>query len=117
MESCGMKLSELYTDESKWVKTMFSGYRATPTAEPVRRSEIALLGGSFPAPNCFCLLEGIRQVITMDAHRRATLREKIKLAIQKLFPERINGIIGFNDHPDTTFADVQAVIREVESTQ
>jgi hypothetical protein len=33
------------------------------------------------------------------------------LTIRELFPERGNcGIVGFNDHPDTTIEDVQAVL-------
>jgi len=115
------KLSELFTDESKWVKKMFAGYRAAPKAPPVPPSD-----REKPA-NCFCLSEGLRVVLPDDnigydslLEPRRALRRKVIAAIHKLFPIRIpkpGGIITFNDHPETTFADVQAVIREVESAQ
>jgi hypothetical protein len=36
---------------------------------------------------------------------------ELKIAIAKHYP-RFHGLIGFNDHPDTTFEDVQKVLKE-----
>ena len=44
--------------------------------------------------------------------RRGVLSGYLHLAVRALFPERVNDfavVTGFNDHPDTTFEDVQLV--------
>jgi len=108
------KLSELFTDESTWAQKMFTGFRPLPMLPPTPVSE------ADPTANCFCLSEGIRRVYPApysDGEARRALRQLVIEAIHKLFPTREGGIINFNDHRNTTFADIQAVIREVESAK
>ena len=102
-----MKLSELFTDESKWVKGMFHGFRSNPTDQP--RPTITIHA------NCHCLMGGAR-ICVAD---REPFQDRIRLAIAKLFPDRTQSdgsvsIAAFNDDDRTTFADVQAVIKEIE---
>lgn len=105
-----MKLSELFTDASKWVKNKNCARRLpNGTAIPTHGDG-----------DCWCLLGGTN-VVALDPDENFFLRDKIRVAIKKLFPgawrdrHGFIGIATFNDDPQTTFADVQAVIREVEA--
>jgi hypothetical protein len=104
-----MKLSEFLNDESKWTKGLMWGIRN----EDGSVSECA--------PNeCatrFCLLGASAVAASYPV-------TYIGMAIERLFPDRVVylsagrhygaskavSLVQFNDHPDTTFADVRAVV-------
>lgn len=89
-----MDLTKLYTHPDQWMKNAFSN--STRTAH--------CLMGSLLNPNGLGLVGTIAK------------------AIHQLFPERSScgvypgcvEVARFNDHPDTTFEDVQKVLQQAE---
>jgi hypothetical protein len=113
-----MTLSELFSDESKWVKDMSCGVRAPDGS--VRRC-----APEASDANCWCLIGGASHLVP-DYEDLSPAMRKIRAACKELFPDRsliwnakkdyaYVSVSHFNDHPDTTFADVQSVIQHVES--
>lgn len=115
-----MKLSELFTDETKWVKNMNCGIRGPDGVAHPRYGQDA---------NCWCLLGGLNEIggpptATRTEEFSARVKQ-IRAAIKELFPERASeigragmtyiSVSDFNDNPLTTFADVQKVIAHVEA--
>ena len=87
-----MKVSDVLTDESKWIK----GHSSSPDGR-------------------FCLGYAIQQATEGNARNFINVLYTVSQVIYALFPERITGrtstIVSFNDHPDTTFEDVQRVMK------
>ena len=101
-----MKISQILNDETKWTKS----YDAVDKyGNPI---------GPCSHNACKWCLAGV--VIKMTGVRSLPILLKLAKAAAKLFPERggLNfyyNISEFNDHPDTTFEDVQQVIKEFEN--
>jgi len=113
-----MTLSELFSDESKWVKDMSCGVRSADGS--VRRC-----APEASDANCWCLVGGTSHLVP-DYEDLSPAMKKLRAACEALFPSRsiirtansdkyYVSVSNFNDHPDTTFADVQAVIQHTES--
>ncbi|MEE9481805.1 hypothetical protein [Methylobacterium ajmalii] len=72
---------------------------------------------------CFCLHGARRRAVwarrEMDTALDDAIRDRLSAAAVTLFPDRAIGskdrpghkVVGFNDHPDTTHADVLQVVR------
>lgn len=102
------KLSELLTDESKWCKEALGRLADGTICEAANLSDAV----------SNCLLGAVCKIYPDETPARIDLIQKLRKAHHKLFPDRsceFQSIFEFNDHPDTTFDDVQAVIKEVES--
>lgn len=105
------RVIETLTPPGSWIQGNFA--RTTPAGRTI--------GPSAPGANCWCLVGAI---IRADAdadglEARDQAYQFVVLAAQELFPKRIgiSGIPVFNDHPDTTHADVLRVLnraRELE---
>lgn len=80
-----MDYTNLFTDRTRWRKD-----------------------GAFDETGAMCL------AMKLLADTSALLR--CKDIILRLFPERVRTCVipSFNDHPDTTFEDVQKVLRELQ---
>jgi hypothetical protein len=92
-----MKVSELLRDPSRWIK------------HAMARDALGELVPTCDTKACqWCLIGAVS---------RCDVKSKpIRDAIEKLFPDRFrDSILFFNDHPDTTFADVQAVLKEANA--
>lgn len=108
-----MKLSELFSDETKWIKGMMSGFRNSEGfVQATRKVEES---------NCFCLLGGVLKVAG-GSTAGVELHHRVRDAAAELFPDRMGdnpaqpSISAFNDCFLTTFDDVQKVIRHVEAS-
>ena len=85
-------LTKLYKSEEQWCKGIGDG-------------------------SCSCIVQRMLQL-----NYPGTLHTKIQRAAQALFPNRggtkghseYYSFVAFNDHPDTTFADVQAVLKRAQ---
>lgn len=88
-----MKPSDMLSDESKWTKRAMG-----------RRQDGTICAAGNPAAVCRCLVGTLLTCgITPDTENWAQLE---KYARDKGFPS----LIGFNDHPNTTFSDVHAAL-------
>lgn len=96
-----MKLSDLFTDESKWTKLTLA-----------RDKDDANLDNALHQDACkFCLAGGLFKIYgdICDEQYHIVLN-----TIRKLFPkfEKIAHVCDFNDDSETTFEDIQRVIAE-----
>lgn len=102
-----MKLSEFFIDESKWIKGI---WMYPPIGQPVQ----------------MCLSYALNRMLNsaIDYSKLHAMRNRVIEIIQDKFPARIHSLIFdsegaimiFNDHKDTTFDDIQTVIREFEAS-
>lgn len=103
----------LIAEPTSWTKVYIAGERRPDG------SVIGLESEHDPHANCFCLV-GARarawQGIDADIRLRFEVNERILASIQTLFPDRHSprgryNLPTFNDHRDTTHADVLSVLR------
>lgn len=98
-------LKELFDCPARWIKKALFGHRGGMGFVNLDCSQEA---------NCFCLIDGIRRVYGYDEGHL----EKLRIAVRKFFPDRMmqtpfyDLVVSFNNHPDTTFADLRKVIEE-----
>lgn len=108
-----MRLSEWFTGPEKWNKGSY--IKCKPQLHimdrPLESKEIASV----------CLLGAVRLCEQHEIGRNSLELYYIK-AIKELFPSRVPSASSrrrivpyFNDHPDTTFEDIQKVINYVET--
>lgn len=98
-----MKLSELLDKPEKWTKK----YNA-------RNSYGFSVNFDSPDATCWCLVGGMRK-LGFQSEDYFGKNCALLTTIKKLFPSRFHEDFGparFNDHPDTTFKDIQLVIKE-----
>lgn len=100
-----MKLSEILTDESKWTKGCVARNR-------LGDSVLA----SSPKACRFCLA-GVISRLAGDKGYGEVIRGILSEEISRAYPGRVGTLAWFileqfNDHPDTTFADVMKVIQD-----
>ena len=103
-----MKVSELLSSPEKWTKDWYfkdgNGNRISSWKDR-RITCYCLMGAGFA---CYPDLSG------------ETYHDTLVEVIRKLFPDRMknctqgNKVAYFNDHPDTTFEDVQRVLKEAD---
>lgn len=99
-----MKLSELLDKPEKWTKGSSARDKNNKQVHPQE-----------PEAVCWCLEGGLRCVT--NGNRWSPWVETLRSTIIRLFPNRtdplgVKIISTFNDHPDTTFEDIQKVIKE-----
>lgn len=100
-------LKELFDCPARWIKKALFGRRGGMGFVSLDSSQEA---------NCFCLVGGVRHVYGFGVGHNEKLRE----AVRKLFPNRMmqtpfyDLVVSFNNHPDTTFADLRKVIEEAD---
>jgi hypothetical protein len=98
-------LQELFDCPDRWVKGALS----------TRRGGWGFIDYLHKGPgNCFCLLGAIQQVYPLD---ETQIRNRCLAAIKEQFPNRYqseyySGIVDFNNHPETTFSELRAVIEK-----
>lgn len=101
MVSAIQKVAEVLSDESKWTQGA-GGRNAEGRELPSYDGECC----------CWCLDAALWRAWCSPLDH-AYSRQKIESAIKVLFPARFDGVfpmIRFNDHPNTTFADVRRVL-------
>ncbi len=87
----------IFTDESKWCKGKL--YCRDAYGDVIQS---CLIGALLAA-----------ELIPADVFFRTNDFEKGLLAIiRRRWPERTGGLGAFNDHADTTFADIQSLLQE-----
>jgi hypothetical protein len=92
-----LKLREVLTDETKWIKGNYA-----VDAHGLRTPAYA------PTAVCFCIVGAVRRCYDSD---NPTAISALRDAARQLYPNRIGETVSsFNDHPDTTFEDVVKVI-------
>ncbi len=103
-----MKLSQLFDVPSKWTKGCDARNNVGEEVEVKSKTAI-----------CWCLSGGLGLVPSTET--RYTYSQCLDEAVIELFPTRYgldvgfaNKFVDFNDHPDTTFEDVQKVILRAE---
>lgn len=90
-------IKELFTDASKWIKGT-SWAKRDGSYAPFEKAE------------CFCLSGAAYKVYGSS---RYDIDFRLDAAAKKLFSERYrNSYISVNDHPNTTFEDILAIIAE-----
>lgn len=100
-------LKELFDCPARWIKKALSGRRDSMGFVNLDCSQEA---------NCFCLVGGIRHIYRFGGGHR----ERLDVAVRKLFPNRVmrysiyDSVVSFNNHPDTTFADLRKVIEDAD---
>lgn len=111
----------LLAEPAAWTKHASAGIR-TKTGEVETVDELS------PDATCFCLT-GARARVRYDLSITSTFTFPFPIettrvlhrAIRELFPDRVSenrtfsAIVSFNDHPDTTHADVLAVLTKAQS--
>lgn len=100
-------LKELFDCPARWIKKALSGRRGGMGFVELHSSQ---------EKNCFCLVGGVGHVYGFGEGHRT----KLTAAVRKLFPRQYvensfsDLIVDFNNHPDTTFADLRKVIEEAD---
>jgi hypothetical protein len=104
----------LLAEPDAWTKHASAGIRT-------KTGEVETVDERSPDATCFCLT-GARARVRHDLGATSTIATTHALhrAIRELFPDRvsenrISAIVSFNDHPDTTHADVLAVLTKAQS--
>lgn len=100
-----MKVLEVLSDASKWTQMWFAkdkdGNRILAESEHACQ---------------WCLLGAVRKAYRKE-NDMYVAHSKLRVAIKKLFPERMaddKSISVFNDHKLTTFEDVKLVLEEAD---
>jgi hypothetical protein len=91
-----VKPSELLSSPEKWTK-----------GADARNSNGNIVYTNSDDASCFCL----RGAVILCRISLPTARTKLRAALTKLYPT-FSDYVDFNDHPDTTFEDVQKVLKE-----
>lgn len=94
-------LKELFDHPSRWIKGALRG----------RRDGMGFVRTGIPdceEPNCFCLLGGAIEVYGSPSPQAKRLRE----VITELFPQFQHSLVDFNNHSETTFADIRKVLEK-----
>lgn len=117
MATAELDLRGVLAEEENWQKGAMATIRKPMPGE----SPLSLLVWRFlEEAKCFCLLGAFRRVYCRDPNYSIKLH-RLAEAIRNLFPARVQSVVTdnqsqvvivFNDHPDTTHADVLAVIEE-----
>lgn len=104
-----MKVKELLSEETKWTK---NHYAKNEEGEPV--------SSLFSEACCWCLKGAVTKCYYNPAIEnyhviQQEAVDKLRAAVKQLFPSRVNHpsrceAATFNDHPETTFADIQKVL-------
>lgn len=101
-----MTVQELLSDESKWTKGTFARDENNCNIDPYSKGAI-----------CWCIKGAIMRCYEGDDEYWHANNE-IRAAIAKLKyfdkPTININIMGFNDNPNTTFADIRRVIEEAD---
>lgn len=95
-----MKLSDILTDESKWIKGNFALDANDKIADPTS-----------PIACKFCLGGAMSRLLSLGEAEVASygaLKDPIKAAIKSLYG--FETIVSFNDDPTTEFAHIKKVI-------
>ncbi len=94
-----MKVSELLTDASRWTQ---GAYGRDRNGDPVLlRSKAAV---------CWCLAGAVAFCYRDGVHWSDDVANDVELRIGK----RLGGMTAWNDDPDRTFAEVRALILELD---
>jgi hypothetical protein len=94
-----MKPSELIDSPEKWTK-----------GEYARDASGKSIDFSSNDAQCFCLRGAIYRLGDDNDECRQNLHN-LSRAVARLYPQ-FWGVTSFNDHPETTFEDVQKVLKE-----
>jgi hypothetical protein len=103
-----MKLQEVFTDESKWTRGAYAVDKGEGHVDATSDSA------------CKWCLHGAVQKICNSVAGDISMETFIDKAICELFPDRLPKRHAlaitpyFNDHSDTTFADIQAVAKRAD---
>ena len=89
-----MKPSEILSSPDKWTKGAYA------------RTKTDTIVGVLDEEACKFCLDGALLRCGLDWDIKTSLEQ----AILELFPTKSEGIISFNDHPDTTYEDVLEVL-------
>ncbi len=102
-----MNLRQLFDSPSKWTK-----------GAPARNEFGVLVFHDSPNAVCWCLAGGLNKCFVGRANDLAFIA--LRQAARELFPQRqtetsdLMVVAQINDHPDTTFEDVIAIINKTE---
>lgn len=98
-----MKIKELLTDESKWTRGISA-----------RNSIGKPIAFDSPLATCWCLIGAYIKCYPgeVDLTNPNSVYQKLIKAVKTKTP--FIGISVFNDHPQTTFADIRKLIEELD---
>jgi hypothetical protein len=97
-----MKIKELLSDESKWIKGYFAADK-----------DGNILDDEYNERACkFCLLGALDKCYGTNANEYRRVRAKIE---SRIIPnETLGTIVRWNDAPERTFADVKQLVEELD---
>jgi hypothetical protein len=113
-----MKIYKLFSSYRRWTKSAYARLRYVSVNNPGALSHSGNLNAKDPQAHCWCLFGAIQKcypaIDQSSMHEQDRVTRRVSASIRKSFPKRDGSITVFNDAPNTTFADVLAVVKHAK---